>query len=180
MNTYVERGGLKHLLKGQCHESFDSGFFCELSVIFLVAPFRFFLENSWICCKRWLYRWQIIRHFRREQCESQERCYQRWCWLTAVNFPLVSMWLNDAGGRNTSTCTVNKFVNFGVKIKMTLRELSGARGKMIHEKAWSKKSRDNVSLIRLMLYRCSCRCHSCTTFAESLLLKRPLFTKYLV
>jgi hypothetical protein len=36
---------------------------------------------------------------------------------------------------NTSTCTVNIFVNFGEKNEMTLRKLSGALRKMIHEKA---------------------------------------------
>jgi hypothetical protein len=50
--------------------------------------------------------------------------------------------------RCTLTCECLR--EFSKKIEMTLMIFSGAWGKMIYEKTWSKKSRDTVPLIRYL------------------------------
>ncbi len=153
-------------LKGQCHEIFDVWFFSWISFPqapeYTIRAVSNFFENSRRYSQlkvhhrcHW-HRWQMEKIFNQEKfsyflnfsftfkftlrCQPSDivlttcpRCrwYRGWCTLTW-------QYLSEFSKKIETVLTVYRY--------------SGAWGKMIHEKTWSKKSRDTVPLKDKFLY----------------------------
>ncbi len=153
--------------KGQCHEIFDFWFFSRISFPkaseFTIRAANFF-ENSRRYSQlmvhhrcRW-HRWQMEKIFNQKNLnnfvgtplDSRVNIYITFCLQghlkVSAAWYIIPIICHRCRWHRWCTLTCEYLREFSEKFEMTLMLYSGASGKVIHEKTWSKKSRETVPL----------------------------------